>query len=214
MRRFALALFALLAAPLVMGAGQPAPQRHLELSEADRNALDAISAYLNGFATVKGGFVQIDPDGRESEGTFYISKPGKMRFEYKPPSPTLIVADGHTVAVANRRLNTVDRYSLADTPLNVILGDKIDIRRNPQLVSVQHQQGMIVIGLRTSQNRSKANILLVFSEPNYELREWSVIDDQGLTTTVALRGVTPGAALPATLFVLPQVDPFTHRRQG
>jgi len=214
MRRFALALFVALAAPLFMGAGQPAPQRHLDLSEADRSALDAISAYLNGFATVKGGFVQIDPDGRTTEGTFYISKPGKMRFEYKPPSPTLIVADGHTVAVANRRLNTVDHYSLSDTPLNVILGDKIDIRHNPQLVSVQHQQGMIVIGLRTGQNRSKANILLVFSEPDYELREWSVIDDQGLTTTVALRGVTPGVTLAPALFVLPQVDPFTRRRQG
>jgi outer membrane lipoprotein-sorting protein len=214
MRRFALVLIAVLAAPLLMGAGQPAPLRHLDLSDADRGELDAISAYLNSFATVKGGFVQIDSDGRECDGTFYISKPGRMRFEYKPPSPTLIVADGHTVAVANLRLNTVDRYSLADTPLGIILGEKIDIRHDPRLVSVQHQQGMIVIGLRTSQNRSKANILLVFSEPQYELREWSVIDDQGLTTTVALRGVMLGVTLPPSLFVLPKVNPFTHRRQG
>src|SRR6266481_4235745 len=115
MRRFALALLLAVSAPLLMGAGQPAPPRHLDLSEADRNELDGVSAYLNGIVTLKGGFVQIGPNGAVDEGIFYISKPGKMRFEYKPPSPTLIVADGNTVAVANTRLNTVDRYPLSET---------------------------------------------------------------------------------------------------
>ena len=113
MRRFALALLTLLTAPLLMGGGVPAPPRHLDLSDADRAELDAISAYLNGIVTLKGGFIQIEPSGGVDQGSFYISKPGKMRFEYDPPSPTLIVADGHTVAVANKRLNTVDRYPLS-----------------------------------------------------------------------------------------------------
>lgn len=204
MRRLALALLLAVSAPLFMGAGQQAPQRHLDLSEADRDELDAISAYLNGIVTLKSGFLQVEPNGGISEGTLYISKPGKMRFEYRPPSPTLIVSDGSTVAVANRRLNTVDRYALGDTPLGVILGDKVDIRHNAQLVSVTHQEGMIVIGLRTSQNRTKANISLVFSEPQYELRQWTVIDNQGLSTTVALRSMTPGVVLAPSLFVLPQ----------
>lgn len=214
MRRFALALAIALAAPvLFLGAGQPPPPRHLDLSEADRSELDAISAYLNSLVTLKGGFLQINPDGTTSEGQFYISKPGKMRFEYRPPVPTLIVADGHTVAVANTRLNTVDRYPLADTPLGLILGTDVDIRRNPQLVSVEHQQGAIVIHLRTSQNRQRANLTLVFSEPAYELRQWTVIDEQGLSTTVALRNVTPGVSLSSSLFVLPDKNPFARRQQ-
>lgn len=213
MRRVAFALLVALAAPLFQGAGQPAPARHLDLSEADRDDVDAISAYLNGFTTLKGGFVQLDSHGALSQGTFYISKPGKMRFEYKPPSPTLIVADGHSVAVANLRLNTVDRYALADTPLGVILGDKVDIRHDPQLVAVQHQPGLILIGLRTSKNRSQANIWLTFTEPQYELRQWSVTDEQGVTTTVTLRGLTTGMMLSPSLFLLPQPNPFARRRQ-
>ena len=37
---------------------------------------------------MKGGFVQIDPNGSLEQGKFYIQKPGRMRFEYDPPTPT------------------------------------------------------------------------------------------------------------------------------
>ncbi len=214
MRRFALALLVVLAAPCLMGAGQLAPRRHLDLSEADRTELDAISAALNAITTLKGSFLQIEPSGAVDEGQFYISKPGKMRFEYKPPVPTLIVADGRSVAVANTRLNTVDRYSLGDTPLGLVLDNTLDIRHDPNLVGVEHQQGVIVISMRTSQNRAKANIALVFSEPDYELRQWTVVDDQGLSTTVALRSQQPGVALAPALFVLPEKNALARRREN
>jgi outer membrane lipoprotein-sorting protein len=213
MRRFALALFAVLSAPLLMGAGTPQPfiQRYVTLSDADKATLDAISGYLNGFATMKGGFLQLDSKGNASEGDFYIEKPGKMRFDYKPPSAALIVSDGQTVAVANRRLNTVDRYSLKDLPLGVILGDKIDLARSQQLVSIQRDAGAVIVGLRSSLNRSKANIFLLFSDPVPELRQWAVIDAQGQKTTIILRSATPGVPLAASLFELPQRGPAIRR---
>ncbi|MEJ0042857.1 MAG: outer-membrane lipoprotein carrier protein LolA [Rhizomicrobium sp.] len=214
MRRFALALLVALSSPLLTGAGQPVPPRHLDLGSDDRAELDAISASLNAVTTLKGGFVQVDPNGGVDQGRVYISKPGKMRFEYDPPVPSLIVSDGRTVAVANRRLNTVDRYPLSDTPLAVILGNDIDIRHNPQLVGVEHGQGVFVVNMRTSQNRTRANISLVFSEPDHELRQWTVIDDQGLSTTVALRDLQPGAVLPPALFVLPDKNTFVPRRMN
>ncbi|HXC56752.1 MAG TPA: outer membrane lipoprotein carrier protein LolA [Rhizomicrobium sp.] len=215
MRRFAIALLLAAAAPIFMGAGGSVfPSIHeSQLSPADRDELDAVSAYLNGITTLKGGFLQIEPSGNVSEGTFYISKPGKMRFEYKPPSATLMVADGHTVAVANTRLNTVDLYPLWETPLGLILNKTIDIRHNPQFVSLEHQQGSLVINMRTNQSHTRANIALVFSEPEYELRQWTVIDNQGSSTTVALRDLVPGATLAPSLFVLPQKNPAPRGRQ-
>jgi outer membrane lipoprotein-sorting protein len=205
MRRIALALFVALLSPLVMGAGDSVfpSLRHLDLSSRDREELDAISAYLNGIITLKGGFLQIEPDGNVAEGTVYISKPGKMRFEYKPPVPTLVVSDGSTVAVANTRLNTVDKYPLFETPLSLILNKTIDIRHSPNLVSIAHQGGQFLVHLRGNQAHTKANITLTFAEPQYELLQWTVIDDQGLSTTVALRNLQAGAVLAPSLFVLP-----------
>jgi len=212
MRRFALALLVALSTPLLMGAGDSVfPSiRTRTMTQADRDELDAISAYLNSIVTLKGGFVQIAPTGEMSEGTFYLSKPGKLRFEYNPPVPTLLVADGHGVAVVNRRLKTIDTYPLYETPLNLILAKTIDLRHSPQFVSMQHQQGSVVINMRSNQAHSKANISLVFSEPAYELRQWTVLDNQGLATTVALRDLQPGATLAASLFVLPDKTMFNR----
>src|SRR5579864_1670237 len=213
MRRFVFALLVLIAAPVLTGASHPAPPHPPALDEAERAALDAISARLNELGTLKGEFTQINPDGSTSEGTFFISKPGKMRFEYKPPTPTLIVADGATVAVANTKLNTVDRYPLSETPLGLVLGNDVDLKNDTALVSIERQQGTIVIGARTSANMSRANISLVFTDPGYELRQWTVIDNQGLTTTVALRNLVAGAVLPPSLFLLPDKNPFARRPQ-
>ena len=213
MRRFVSPLLALLLSPLLMGAGHPAPPHRPVLGEAERAILDAISTRLNGVATLKGEFVQINPDGNISQGAFYISKPGKMRFEYQPPTQTLIVADGRTVAVANTRLNTVDRYPLSETPLGIVLGNDIDLKNSIALVSIEHQSGSVVIGARSNANMNRADVSLVFSDPGYELRQWTVIDNQGLTTTVALRDVVAGVALSPSLFLLPDKNPFARHPQ-
>lgn len=60
---------------------------------------------------------------------------------------------------------------------------------------------------------SRANISLVFSDPGYELRQWTVIDNQGLVTTVALRDLVPGATLSPSLFLLPDKNPFARHTQ-
>lgn len=200
--------------PLLMGAGESVfPSiRTRQMTQADRDELDAISAYMNGIVTLKGGFIQIAPSGEMSEGTFYLSKPGKLRFEYNPPVPTLLVADGHGVAVVNRRLKTIDTYPLYETPLKLILDKSVDIRHSPQFVSMQHQQGTVVINMRSNQAHSNANIALVFSEPDYELRQWTVLDNQGLATTVALRDLQPGATVSPSLFVLPDKSMFGPNR--
>mgnify|MGYP001556670105 FL=1 len=197
MRRFALAFAAALLA------AQPLFAAPITYSAADRAELDRVSAYLNSIRTMKGGFVQIDPNGDVDQGNFDISKPGRMRFEYKPPAPTLIVSDGKTVAVANTQLKTIDSYPLDQTPLDLILGDSIDLADSHEIVGVARQQDSFIVKARSRGGRTQGNITLTFSEPELELRQWTVIDNQGLSTTVALRNVQTGIDIPASLFVLP-----------
>ena len=197
MRRFALAFAAALLS------AQPLFAAPSTYSAADRAELDRVSAYLNSIRTMKGGFVQIDPNGDVDQGNFDISKPGRMRFEYKPPAPTLIVSDGKTVAVANTQLKTIDSYPLDQTPLDLILGDSIDLAGSHEIVGVARQQDSFIVKARSRGGRAQGNITLTFSEPELELRQWTVIDNQGLSTTVALRNVQTGIDIPASLFVLP-----------
>ncbi len=204
MRHPLILLAAMLAPVLLTAAGQQAPQRlHPAYSNAERADLDRVSAYLNSIRTLKSGFVQLGPEGQMEQGEFYLEKPGKVRFAYNPPSPTLIVATGGTVYVKNSNLNTVDRYDLSDTPLGLLLNDAVDLKTNKAVVGVAEQNGAIVVQARTSSNRNDSNIQLVFAAPALELRQWTVRDNQGGVTTVALQNLQVGAAMPDGVFAVP-----------
>ena len=174
-----------------------------QLSAADKAELDKVSAYLNSIKTMQGGFIQIGPQGQADQGKFYIQKPGRMRFEYQAPDPVLIVSDGSTVFVKNGQLNTIDHYALTDTPLQLILSNAIDLKRRTEIVGIDHQQDSLVVLARSHSSRAQGNITMVFSEPNLELRQWTVVDAQGLSTTVALRNMQQGQIIPAALFTPP-----------
>jgi outer membrane lipoprotein-sorting protein len=167
MRRISCLAVAVLAATFLTGAGQPAPQRlYQAFSEQQKADLDRISAYLNSVRTLKSGFVQIGPEGGVDQGQLYIAKPGHIRFEYNPPSPILIVATGGAVYVKNSKLNTVDKYDLSDTPLGLLLNDRVDLKTNKAVLGVNEQDGVIIVSARTATNRNSANITMVFSAPN------------------------------------------------
>lgn len=203
----ALAILALVL-PLALGAaGQPVPQRKVEFTPQQQADLVKVGAYLNSIHTLKSNFVQLGPQGQIDQGTFYIEKPGRMRFEYQAPSPMLIVAAGGNVYVRNARLNTVDRYDLSDTPLGILLNSDVNLLRNPAILGVEEQPGTLMVRARTSTNRSQANIMLIFSYPEIELRQWIVRDNQGGSTTVALSGTETGAALADALFAVPAKAP-------
>lgn len=212
MRRVAGILAVAVASIALSGAGHAPPPRYATFTAEQRAELTRVSAYLNSIRSLKGGFIQIDPNGALEHGEFYLSKPGRMRFQYQPPNPLLIVSDGDTVAVKNAKLNTVDRYPLTDTPLDLILGDKIDLNSNLAITGMAEDQSAIVIHARSQSSHAQGDISIAFAKEPLELRQWTVVDAQGLSTTVALKDVETGVALPENLFVLRDTkNPFTRK---
>ncbi len=193
MRRLILALAIVLASAASVTA---APK----FNAPDTADLDKVSAYLNGIKTMRGGYTQIGPQGQVDTGKFYILKPGKMRFDYDPPNPTLVIADGISIAVYNTKLNTANRYPLWSTPLDLLLSDHLDLKDNSAIVSVEHQTGELIVNARATAKNASGTITIVFAYPNIELRQWTIVDAQGLPTTVSLRDVMQGIPLPESSF--------------
>ena len=202
MRRFPL-LIAAFSIVCLTGAGQVPQRMYQSFSAQEKAHLDRISAYLNSIRTLRSEFVQIGPDGAADQGELYIEKPGRIRFAFRAPNPVSIVATGGRIYVKNARLNTVDNYDLDDTPLGILLNEKVDLARNRAVMGVAEQDGALILRARTSTNRSSANITLVFSAPAIELRQWTVKDNQGGTTTVALQGTQTGGSFDQALFAVP-----------
>jgi len=210
-RDFVAASAALLSVPLLSGAGQPAPQRRIDFRGEEAQDLDKISAWLNGLTTLTAAFVQTSPEGKTAQGTFYLARPGRLRFEYRAPSPLLIVATGGNIYVRNSRLNTVDRTSVSDTPLRLLLADDIDLKRNPAVLAINRMPGALVLHARSSTNRMSENMVITFSAPDVQIREWVVKDLQGDPTSVVLSQVQTGMALPDTLFAVPVKAPTARK---
>lgn len=186
---------------VLLGAAVPEPS-HSGFGTTERSELERVSEAMNAIHTLQGRFVQIGPEGQLDQGRFYIDKPGRMRFEYAPPNPTLIVSDGRWVAVENRTLHTVDRYALWTTPLNLILGDNIDLRDNTDITDVEQQNGELIVQARAHSGQANGHITLVFSEPGLALKQWTVRDAQGLLTTVSVSSVKKDVVIDPGLFVI------------
>ncbi len=159
-----------------------------------------ISNYLNGISTMEGSFVQVGPDGDLSEGQFYMRRPGRIRFEYDPPNPTLIVADGFWVGVYDTLDQTLDRFPLSETPLDLLLRDRVDLRREGAIQSIERSAGQLRVRAVDPDAPNQGSITMIFNDNPLELVQWIVTDEQGLTTTVALSEVRRNVELNPSLF--------------
>jgi outer membrane lipoprotein-sorting protein len=185
--------------------GGPALAQQANLSDQDRALVQRATAYLEGLKEAKGRFIQTDPRGQTTTGTLYLKRPGKARFAYDPPSGQVVVSDGHTVAVADSRLMTFNRYPLGATPLALFLDKTIRLDRGVQVIGVSHALDGFTIDVRDGNRQNAGRLSLTFAENPLRLIGWTVTDAQGRNTRVQLIDLAPAAALDPQLFV--QKDP-------
>jgi outer membrane lipoprotein-sorting protein len=152
-----------------------------------RALVNRVSTYLTSVQTLTGNFVQIGPDGRRTTGHLFIQKPGKVRFEYDPPSPIDIIADGTQVVVRDRQLATQDLYPLSQTPLRFLLADRIDLLQDTNVVGVTADDTFVSVLIEERQAFVGTNRLLMnFDSKDFKLKQWTVTDVQGFDTTIAV----------------------------
>ncbi|UZF91187.1 LolA family protein [Bosea sp. NBC_00550] len=150
-------------------------------------AIERLNTYLNSFATLQGNFIQFAANGRRLEGRIYIQRPGKMRFEYEPPTTTEVISDGTSVAVRDKRLATQDIYSIGQTPLKFLVRERMDLAREGTLKGASIDGDILSVRLEDrSTLGGTSKITLKFDLVANELRQWIVIDPQGYETSVSL----------------------------
>jgi outer membrane lipoprotein-sorting protein len=157
------------------------------LSPEQRSLVERVNNYLSTMQILSGKFVQVAPDARRTQGTFYISKPGKVRFEYDDPSPIELIADGQSVVVRDRRLATQDVYPLSQTPLRFLLADHVDLMKDTSLVAVYADDVFITVVVEEKNGVvGTSRLMIMFSAKDMQLKQWTVTDPQGYDTTVAV----------------------------
>lgn len=165
--------------------------------------VERINNYFNSFKTMTGTFTQVDPDGSRKKGTFYILKPGRVLFEYNPPSQVVLVADGRSVSVRDKKLKTQDITPLAATPLRFLLSENLDLSRNSNVVGVYQDDVFATVVLEEKQPAvGTYRLMIMFDAKTLQLKQWTVTDPQGYDTTVAVYNLNTAERPDPMMFVI------------
>jgi len=199
----ALCLFVLLAAlatpatPVLAQEFKPAA-----LTQEEQNWVNRIETYLNDIKTVKSRFAQASSNGALAEGSVYLKKPGRMRFEYDPPVPVLLIADGWWLGYYDLELEQVSHTLLSSTPANFLVEEKISFNKDVIVTGFARQKNFLSLTLVGKGEGQEGVMTVSFKTNPLQLHQWSVTDAQGVVTDVTLLEPKFDIPLAKDLFVL------------
>jgi outer membrane lipoprotein-sorting protein len=173
------------------------------LTPQDQADLKRVETYLDGIKTMQAVFQQTNPDGSSADGEVYLSRPGKMRFEYQPPVQMFIVSDGNYVAVDDLELKNVQFYPVDSTPVWFLLREAIKLSGDVTVTRFERGPKSLRVTCVQTKDPGNGAITLVFQDDPLVLKQWIVLDPQQRQTTVALIDPQQGVQLKPEMFYLP-----------
>ena len=166
----------------------------------DEETLARLLDYLNRIDTLKSRFIQVSSNGAYAEGDLYLDRPGRMRFEYDPPHPALLIANGVTLLYYDRELQQATFLPLWETPLWFLIREEIDLEEGVELQAIERGAATIRVTLQLSEEGTEGQVTLVFADRPVSLHSWEIQDAQGIMTQVALVNPDFGAEVERSLF--------------
>lgn len=199
---------ALIALAFVPPLTSPAPAQQSEvplvqrpLSDEEKQVVTAVENYFRALTTLKSRFIQVSSTGYVARGNLYLSRPGLMRFEYDPPSPILITADGTWLTYQDNELEHTDRFPLDRTPVGLLVSDDPKLGEKVLVEEIIRDLNIVQLTLRQKRDPELGTVTLVFQTRPFELKQWVVKDSQNVEVKVALLDPSYGVTLERQLFV-------------
>lgn len=173
----------------------------LALSANDQTLVSQVQTYLNNQKGLTANFLQVADDGSTRTGKAWFERPGRMRFEYAPPDPQLLVAGFGVLTYFDPELNQVSNIPTGSTPLGILLSQHVDLNSSGVAVTaIDREPGEDDITLIRRDKPQAGTITLIFGTNPLVLEQWIVTDAQGHHTSVHLYDIVPGGPYPDSLF--------------
>lgn len=202
----------LLSATLAVGLSAWLVEPAIAVAEAAMSAIDRadvtrVEAYFNGLKTLSARFQQFGETGQTAEGQIFLSRPGRMRLEYDPPVPLLLIANNGLLLQYDKDLKTAAYVPLGSTPAAIILRDRVELSGDVTVTQVERGPGVLRVTVTQTEDPHAGRITLGFSEQPFALVHWRVVDAAGVSTQVALHELRADVPLQQSLFVFTPDEP-------
>ncbi len=179
-------------------AAPPAPVRPAQ--ENDQEVIGKVNDFFNKLTNLEGTFVQTDPDNTQKQGRFYFARPGRLRFDYSPPSRLKIISDGYYLAIEDYALNTSDKYPLEMTPFRLLLSETVDLAKEANILGIEQGPDTVVMTVEDKKGDAAGRISLFFNKADMSLKQWIITDAQGLDTRIQVSDLEQNKRVSAELF--------------
>lgn len=158
------------------------------LQGADRQAIiQKVETYLNSIKTVKAKIRQINPDGKEVLGEFYLKRPGHMKVQYFGPKPLLLIADESNVTLDED--GQINQVYTDTTPAIFLIRGQIQFEKDLKVQFVDRIDGFLAVGISQPNNENSGLTLMFTESPTLSLVGWTVIDGSGAIIPVKLENI-------------------------
>ncbi|KRB80933.1 cell envelope biogenesis protein LolA [Sphingomonas sp. Root710] len=158
-------------------------------AHAQNGSLAEVQAHLRGISTMTADFVQTDRKGKSLSGKLSLRQPGKVRFQYQPGVPLLIVGDGDALTMIDYSVKQVSRWPVGNSPLSVLINPNKDMSRFARVIA-SPTPGTIQVEARDPKHPEFGTITILFARGSgpggLSLAGWTVLDAQNGRSTVRL----------------------------
>ena len=159
-----------------------------------------IEQYFNGIKSLKARFVQSNPNGSVVQGTLYVRRPGRMRFEYDAPSQLKIVADGYQVTMWDNATRDFGQWPIGWTAASFLVKDPLVLSGDLAVEKLERVNGMLEATMAQARKPQEGKVIVRLAENPLLLRGWTIIDNRGNRVTVSLSEMQTGLQLADSLF--------------
>jgi outer membrane lipoprotein-sorting protein len=172
-----------------------APQAH-----AQQAGVAEVERYFNGIRTLQARFVQTNPNGQIVQGTIYLRRPGRMRFEYDAPSQLKVVADGTQVTMWDPQTRDFGQWPIGWTAASFLVKEPLQLSGDLTVESQSRNNGELELTIVQTRKPQEGKVIVRLAENPMVLRGWSIVDNRGNRVSVSLSDLKTGLALADSLF--------------
>lgn len=173
-------------------------------------SIKSIEDKLNSITTLQADFVQEDSKNKLLKGTFYLLRPGKLKFSYEEPSPFLLIADGDSLIYEDHITQKTSYFPLTAGPATLLLQKEIRLSKKYRVLKIWTEGDLLKVALEGEEGFQG---ILYFDPSSLDLRGWETLDVQGNRIKIFLKNVKFNGKLSPTLFAYRQKPRWQAARQ-
>ena len=160
--------------------------------------------WFNKIRTISADFVQVASDGTSAEGRLAFRRPSRMKITYGKGDELQLITSSVWLHVDRPDERLLTSYPISETPLSLILADKVSLRLDGYETRVLPSiAGIVRIQIGKDDGEGAGRLTLEFSEKPFQFRRWIVLDAAGIETSVTLQNIVFDQPIANEAFKIP-----------